>query len=167
MLITLTEANISLNLGVLDIMRTIGELDDPHSRELSYDKKHSKMVKVYREGSTLFIEAEKSDIHFKLDIDSLQYSNIKVKIGSIESTALATVKESYAIKVGAIQLTIKKEEVGDLYMRVKAGIIVATPSLIKVTPYNESGFEAHYKGLLKGQKTELLVDAGAILCNIL
>ncbi len=167
MLLTLTEANISLSKGALDIIRSKAIPYEPHLPSLSYGYNDEIMVKFYKKGSMLFIEAEKSDIHFKLDIDSLQYTNIKVNIGSIEASALATVDDNLSMNIGAIQVTVKKEEVGDLHMQVNAGIIITTPSLIKVAPFGGHGCEAYYKGGLKGQKTELFVNVGAILCTIL
>jgi hypothetical protein len=166
MLLTLIKADISLSNGVLNVAKSPVAPYDPQISSLSQDDNTKEPVKIYKKKSTFFVEAERSSINFKLNIDSLQHPNIEINIGKTDSTERISM-DALTENMGIIQLVVKKEEVGDLHLCVNAGAIIIVPRKSKITPFGEYGYETHFKGELEGQKTSVLVNIGTIVCMIL
>ncbi len=165
-LLTLIKADVSLSNVVLNETKSRVAPYNPQTPSPSHEDTTEEPVKVYKRESTLFVEAERASINFKLNIDSLQHPNIEVKIGKAdppEFTSMDTILKN----IGTIQLVVKKEEVGDLYLRVNAGALIIIPRKSKIIPVGEHGYESHYKGELAGQKTSVFVNTGTIVCMIL
>ena len=91
---------------------------------------------------------------------------IKVTNGYIGAKAVAIKKSKLLTKFGSIELKLRKQDIGQLYLKVDAGIILDNSNLVTISPFGFTGFEGYFTGdLLSDHKTEVIVKAGAIICN--
>lgn len=158
--LALKKSILDLNQGFINAIKGRGK------PSIRYHDRYIDFVNTYEQNDTFFINSTKSDIDFSLNINGVIDNTIKVSCGYIGAKAVAIRKSKLFTTFGAIELKIKKEQIGQLYMRVKAGVILANSDLIKINQYGTSGCEGFFNGNLSNQRTELLVDAGAIVCTI-
>lgn len=158
--IALKKKNIDLNQGFIKAMKASG------GPNIAYRGKNKAFIKMHETKDTFFITSEKNDIQFVLNINGMAKCSIKVTNGYIRTNAVASEESKNFTKVGAIELKIKKEEVGSVYMKVGSGIILADGNLVKLNRLQPSGFEGFFQGDLPEQKTQLIVESGAIVCTI-
>jgi hypothetical protein len=152
---------IVLNQGNFELFKTNAD----GLPTIVFDDKYKSYLAIHDKNETLYIESSEPDVTMKFDLNSLQNCYITIMTGSIEARALASKRNKNYIKMGAIVLHLKREEIGSLYMRVTAGIIIADSS-VQVIPHKAKGYEAFFQGALQHQDTTLIVEAGAIICHI-
>ncbi len=153
---------IILNQGNIEIIQTnAGDLPT-----LVFDDKYKSSLVSHKKNEVLYLESSDPDISMRFNLNNLQTCYLTIMTGSIEARALAKRKNKNYIKLGAIVLHLKRDEIGSLYMRVTAGIIIADDS-IKVIPHKSKGYEAFFQGALQHQDTVLIVETGAIICHII
>lgn len=159
-LLPIDTPNIVFNQGFIEVIRK----STPQSIE--YEQIKKEQVKVAKQKSKLVITAGEKDVNFTLNISQLQDMQLMVSSGAILAKAVPSKLSKNLTKIGAIELRIKKEEVGTVYMKVGTGAIVTDNPHVKLTRLNSGGYEGFFQGDLKGQKTELIVEMGAILLKI-
>jgi hypothetical protein len=158
--IALSKNILIFNQGFIETVKKIGR---PFVR---YHNKYQKHIKSHINQDTLYISTNKSDTDFIVNINGMIACTIKVTNGYIGAKAVAIKKSKLHAKIGAIELKIKKEEIGQLYLKVDSGIIVDYNDMVTISPFGHTGFQAVYQGKLSDQKTEILVKTGAIVCTI-
>lgn len=140
MKVALKKNNIDLNQGFIKAMKASG------GPSISYRGKNKAFINMYENKDTIFITSEKNDIQFILNIQGMAKCSIRVTNGYIRASAVASEESKNFTKVGAIELKIKKEEVGSVYMKVGSGIILADSNLVKLDRLHPSGFEGFFPG---------------------
>lgn len=158
--IALSKNILIFNQGFIETIKKIGR---PFVR---YHNKYQQHIRSYNDQDKLYVSTGKSDTDFVVNINGMLACTIKVTNGYIGAKAVAIKKSKLHAKIGAIELRIKKEEIGQLYLKVDSGIIVDYNNMISISPFGHTGFQAIYQGKLSDQKTEILVKTGAIVCTI-
>lgn len=158
---------IALNKDIIifnqGFVQTTKGLNKPN---IKYNSKYDQFVKSYRHADTLYVNTIKSETEFAVNLNGLITCTIKVTNGYIGAKAVAIQKSKLLTKFGAIELKLNKKEIGQLYLKVDAGIILDNSKLVTIKPFGYTGFEGTFNGDLSDQKTEVIVKAGAIVCNI-
>lgn len=161
---------IKLNYGYLDIIKSARPYPS-----LTYKKEeNSGLIINYLKSSITNIVVRdniKHYVNFYLDISVLNDCYIKVGIGATEIDSVTPKVFINTIGSGSIVVNIKETDIGSLYMKVTTGTIISNCAKLKITPLIDPpyshGAEAYFEGKLKGQRTELLLGTGAIVCNII
>jgi hypothetical protein len=130
------------------------------------DNSYRDHIKSYGNEDIFSVNTTKSDTEFLVNINGMTVCIIKITNGYIGAKAVAIQKSKLTAKFGVVELKIKKEAIGQLYLKVDVGVIIDNSNLIAINSFGFTGFEGIFKGDLIGQTTEIQVRAGAIVCTI-
>ena len=158
--VALNKGIIVFNQGFIQTTRGLGKPN------IKYKDTYSEYVKSYRHADTLYVNTTKSETEFSVNLNGMITCTIKVTNGYIGAKAVAIQKSKLLTKFGAIELKLRKQDIGHLYLKVDAGIILDNSHSVAIRPFGFTGFEGIFNGDLSDQKTEVIVKAGAIVCNI-
>lgn len=131
-----------------------------------YEDTSTNPVKIYKDKNSLNLQPKYEDANITVDIANLRCSLITLGFGAINICAVGKLRSGDMVDIGAIKIEVKKEHIGELYMKVCSGAIIADENLVKINRIEPNGFEARFNGMAPFQKTVLLVNTGAILCKI-
>jgi hypothetical protein len=106
MLLPLEKSNVTFTQGFIEVVRLA------QSPNIKYEDKEIKNIKINNQSSNLVIKASERDINFTLNISELKNLKITVNSGAILAKAVPYKIRKNLTKIGAIELRIKKEEVG-------------------------------------------------------
>ena len=133
---------------------------------ITYDDELNEEVGVTQDSSVCLIQPARNDIKITIDICHMERSSIEVRSGLLAASAVGRKASDNVVGTGAIEINIEKSNIGELYMKVAAGTIIADSRIVKILRCYPNGFEGWFTGDLKNQRTNLFVEAGAILCKV-
>jgi len=160
MQILLQHKQVVVTQGIIDVIRS------NETPLITCAHTPDNKVYFYEDQDSIYIEPALDDTSITIDIANIEENSIKLGFGAISINAAVSRLSEDIVNTGAIEIVLPKQSIGELYMKVDAGVIVADEDLVKVKKIEPNGFEAKFKGDLNNQKINLYVKAGAILCKI-
>lgn len=158
--IPLIKHNIVINEGFLEVDKALPPA------YFAFNDGNEKKFHTKEQDDKYLIEAQAKDLSFIININDLAKLRIDLGHGAILVNAITTKYFINNVGIGAIEMRIAKEKVGEIYMKVTKGTIIADNPEVILTQLYSGGFEGFYQGELKGQSTELIVGSGVILLKL-